>query len=97
MTGVVRPIDRPICKGGEGPGFVNYTVDSRCVSDIAAELQIYTDNIYTDINNKMDQIESMLPPELESIPKGGRKKKGLFDGVGRLLRSSPVSRPKGIW
>jgi len=85
-TEVGKSIDCPICKGDDQPEFVNATVDNRCVNDIAAELQIYTNNIYIDkINNKIEQITSMLLPEIGSIPMGRRRKKGLFDGVGRLL------------
>jgi len=84
-TGVEAPIGRPICEGVHDTGFVNASLDNRCIRDIPAELQIYAENIYADINNKISQITNMLPRELESLPKGGKQKKGLFDGVWRLL------------
>jgi len=80
-TGVEVPIGCPICEGVHDTDFVN----NRCIRDIPAELQFYAEKLYADINNKIAQITNMLPWELESLSKGGIQKKGLFEGVGRLL------------
>jgi len=65
--------------------FANATFDNRCIRDIPAELQIYAENIYYEINTKIDQITNMLPRELDIVPKGRGIKRGLFDGLGSLL------------
>jgi len=84
-TGVEVPIGRQICEGIHDTGFANATFDNKCIQDIPAELQIYAENIYAEINNKIAQITNMLPRELDILPKGGRQKKGLFDGLGTVL------------
>jgi len=84
-TGVEVPIGRQICMGNHDRGFANTTLDNRCIRDIRAELQIYAENIYYEINNNIDQITNMLPREINILPRGRGKKRGLFDGLGNLL------------
>jgi len=84
-TGVSAPRGRQICVGNNDTGFANATFDNRCIRDIPAELQIYAENIYHDINRKIDQIIEILPREIDILPKAGNKKRGLFDALGNVL------------
>jgi len=84
-TGVLVPRGRHICVGNNYTGFANATFDNRSIRDIPAELQIYAENIYHDMNRKIDQIIDMLPREIDILPKAGNKKRGLFDGLGNIL------------
>jgi len=84
-TGVEAPPGQQICLGTHDRGFANATFDNRCIRDIPAELQIYAENIYWEINNKIDQITNMLPREIDILPKGRGKKRGLFNGLGNIL------------
>jgi len=84
-TGVSAPRGCHICVGNNDTSFANATFDNRCIRDIPAELQIYAENIYHDINRKIDQIIDMLPREKDILPKAGNKKRSLFDGLGNIL------------
>jgi len=58
-TGVEVPQGRLIYEGTHDKGFANSAFDNRCKKDIPAELQIYAENIYAEINNKIAQITNM--------------------------------------
>jgi len=72
-TGVEVHIGRQSCMGNHAMGVANATFDKRCIRDIQAELQIYAENIYFDINNKIYQITNMLLWEIYILPRGGEK------------------------
>jgi len=62
-TVVEVPVGRQICMGNHDTGFANATFDNRCIRDIPAELQIYAENIYSEINYKLIKSKICCPGE----------------------------------